>query len=182
MSALYGSGIRRLPIYILADCSEAMAGKPIESVRSGLRSLLSSLLSDPWALESVWLSVITFATDIQQVVALTEIAAFQEPRIRAAGTASLGEGLELLMNCLDREVRKTTANEKGDFNPLVIIVTNGAFTDSWEAPADELKKRRACNIVVVCDAGPDVTRLCNSVIRLQSTGWRTRRRPVFVDD
>ena len=53
---------RRLPVYILIDCSLSMAGDPMESVRMGLRSLLVQLQSDPLALESVFLSVITFGS------------------------------------------------------------------------------------------------------------------------
>jgi uncharacterized protein YegL len=52
--------MRRLPIYILLDTSGSMRGEPIEAVKTGLRALLSSLSRDPYALETVYLSIITF--------------------------------------------------------------------------------------------------------------------------
>ena len=173
MNEEIGAGTRRLPVYLVLDCSGSMSGEPIEAVRSGLKALLSDLQSDPQALETVWMSVITFESTAKQIVPLTEIGAFREPSIVAGGTTSLGQALKLLMDCLGREVRKTTANQKGDFKPLVFIMTDGAPTDSWERPADDLKKRRPGNIIG-CAAGPGAAdtvlkRITEIVVRLQDT-------------
>ena len=51
---------RRLPVYLLLDCSGSMMGEPIEAVRQGVKALLSELKGDPQALETAYLSVITF--------------------------------------------------------------------------------------------------------------------------
>jgi uncharacterized protein YegL len=165
--------MRRLPVYLLLDCSGSMSGEPIEAVRMGLKALLSDLKSDPQALETVWLSIITFESKAKQVVPLTEIGAFQEPNLDATGTTSLGEALTLLMTSIDTEVRKTTKDQKGDWKPLIFIMTDGMPTDSWEKPADNLKKRRPGNIIA-CAAGPDaddtaLKRITEIVVRLQDT-------------
>jgi len=47
--------VRRLPIYILIDCSGSMCGEPIEACRQGLKALLADLRSDPQALETAYL-------------------------------------------------------------------------------------------------------------------------------
>ncbi|RKZ73253.1 MAG: tellurium resistance protein TerY, partial [Gammaproteobacteria bacterium] len=52
--------IRRLPVYLLLDCSASMTGQAIEQVRQGLRALLDDLSTEPMAIETVYLSVITF--------------------------------------------------------------------------------------------------------------------------
>ncbi|MDR0507517.1 MAG: tellurium resistance protein TerY, partial [Dysgonamonadaceae bacterium] len=52
--------MRRLPVYILIQTSGAMRGEPIEAIKVGLETMVSSLRQDPFALESVHLSVITF--------------------------------------------------------------------------------------------------------------------------
>jgi uncharacterized protein YegL len=150
-----------------------MHGDPIEAVKMGLRQLRSDLQSDPQALESVWLSVITFDNSARQVVPLTEIGAFQEPTIDASGTTALGEALTLLQSCLDKEVRKTTPNQKGDWKPLIFLMTDGQPTDSWEKPADDLKRRRPGNIIA-CAAGSSaddkvLKRITEVVVRLQDT-------------
>ena len=51
---------RRLPVYLLLDVSGSMAGDPIEAVKHGVRALISELRGDPQALETAYLSVITF--------------------------------------------------------------------------------------------------------------------------
>lgn len=47
-----------------------MRGEPIHSVNVGLQSMLSALRQDPYALESVYLSVITFDIDAKFIYRL----------------------------------------------------------------------------------------------------------------
>lgn len=147
------SGIRRLPVYLLLDCSGSMGGEPIEAARQGLRALVSDLRGDPQALETAYLSVITFASSAQQVCPLTELLSFQEPHLDASGSTCLGEALKLLEKCLDTEVRKSSQSQKGDYKPLVFIMTDGQPTDSWEQAADRIKQKKVGNIIA-CAAGP----------------------------
>jgi uncharacterized protein YegL len=150
--------VRRLPVYILADCSGSMAGDPIESVKQGIRSLHSNLMGDPSAVESAYLSVITFGSSAQQATPLTEVASFNPPDLHAGGTTALGAALELLISCINTEVRKTTVDQKGDWKPLVFLLTDGAPTDSWQQHADELKRKKPGNIIAVaCGDGGDVS-------------------------
>jgi uncharacterized protein YegL len=144
---------RRLPIYLLLDCSGSMTGEPIEATRQGVRALLSDLRSDPQALETAYLSVITFASSAQQVCPLTELLTFQEPTLDASGSTALGEALTLLEQCVSKEVRKATPQQKGDWKPLIFLMTDGQPTDSWESAADRIKKARVGNIIA-CAAGP----------------------------
>ena len=53
--------MRRLPIYFLIDVSEAMVGEPIIQVEKGMRNIIQELRTDPYALETVFVSVIVFA-------------------------------------------------------------------------------------------------------------------------
>lgn len=151
--------IRRLPVYILADCSGSMNGAPIESVKSGIRALHSELMGDPSAVESAYLSVITFDSNAQQIVPLTEITQFNPPEIQAGGTTAFGAALSLLEEALEREVRKTSEEEKGDWKPLVFIFTDGAPTDRWDEAAGSLKTNRPGNIIAVAcgdQADPEI--------------------------
>ena len=74
---------RRLPIYLLLDCSGSMMGEPIEAVKQGVKVLLSELRGDPQALETAYLSVITFSSTARQATALTELMLFKEPPLEA---------------------------------------------------------------------------------------------------
>lgn len=144
---------RRLPVYLLLDTSGSMSGEPIEAVRQGVKNLLSDLMSEPTARETVYLSVITFSSSAQQVVPLTELMSFQEPFLDASGSTAFGDALKLLEQCLDREVIKATSTtQKGDWKPLVFIMTDGQPTDSWESAAARIKQKKVGN-VIACAAG-----------------------------
>ena len=144
--------MRRLPVYLVLDTSGSMSGEPIEAVKNGMQLLVSTLRTDPYALETAFLSVITFSSDARQVVPLTELANFQAPSIAASGTTAFGEALTLLADRIDAEVAKTTAEVKGDWKPLVFIMTDGSPTDDWKKGMDRLKKVRT-GVIVACAAG-----------------------------
>lgn len=144
--------MRRLPVYLLLDCSGSMYGEPIEAVKNGVQVLVSTLRQDPYALETAYLSIITFDSSAQQVSPLTELAAFQQPNIQASGCTALGEALALLSQKADQEVTKTTTEKKGDWKPLVFIMTDGEPTDDLNKGLAEFKKRK-WGMVVACAAG-----------------------------
>lgn len=144
--------MRRLPVYLLLDCSGSMYGEPIEAVKNGVQVLVSTLRQDPYALETAYLSIITFDSSARQVSPLTELSAFQQPNIQASGCTALGEALSLLARKAEQEVTKTTSEQKGDWKPLVFIMTDGEPTDNLNKGLAEFKKRK-WGMVVACAAG-----------------------------
>lgn len=144
--------MRRLPVYLLIDTSGSMCGEPIEAVKSGIQVLVSTLRQDPYALETAFLSVITFDTSAKQLSPLSELATFQAPIISASGVTALGDALALLANCIDKEVVKSTPDAKGDWKPLVFIMTDGGPTDDWKQGLNKLNQART-GIIVACAAG-----------------------------
>lgn len=144
--------MRRLPVYLLLDCSGSMFGEPIEAVKNGVQVLVSTLRQDPYALETAYLSIITFDSSARQASPLTELAAFQQPTLQASGCTALGEALTLVSQCADNEVVKTTPEKKGDWKPLVFIMTDGEPTDDLNKGIAEFNRRK-WGMVVACAAG-----------------------------
>ena len=168
---------RRLPVYLLIDVSASMSGEPIEAVKNGLQVLVSTLRQDPYALETAYLSVITFGSQVAQVVHLTELATFQQPNITPGGATDMGAALKLLAQKIDQEIVKSSAETKGDWKPLVFLMTDGAPTDDWQSGLAELKKRKT-GMFVACAAGlfanlSVLKQLTDNVVQLDSTDSNT---------
>lgn len=169
--------MRRLPVYLLLDCSGSMYGEPIEAVKNGVQTLISTLRSDPYALETAYISIITFDTNAKQVTPLTELAAFQQPNIDASGCTALGGALSLLAQKVDSEVTKTTTDVKGDWKPLVFLMTDGEPTDDLQAGINEFKRRKF-GMVVACAAGQGANtdklkQITENVVRLDTADSAT---------
>lgn len=146
---------QRLPIYLILDCSSSMSGEPIEAVKQGIKALLLDLKSDPQAVDTAYLSIIVFDTIARQIISLTNIMEIKQPELSVGGATSLGAALKLLQACIETEVRRTTEYQKGDWKPVVFLLTDGIPTDNWQDEILKLKQKNSATIVA-CGAGSNV--------------------------
>jgi uncharacterized protein YegL len=124
--------MRRLPIFMLLDVSESMAGDNLRQLQQGLEQLVAGLRRDPNALETVYLSTVAFAGRARTLAPLTELIHFYPPRLPLGSGTSLGRGMMHLMDEIDRTVQSSTPERKGDWRPVVYLMTDGKPTDDIE--------------------------------------------------
>ena len=149
--------MRRLPVYLLIDTSGSMRGESIHSVNVGVQAMLSALRQDPYALESVHISIITYDNEAREYVPLTALADFQfsDIEVPSAGGTFTGAALECLIQCVDRDIRRSDGEQKGDWRPLVFLMTDGTPSDAW-AYGEAVKEvqRRSFGSIIACAVGP----------------------------
>ena len=167
---------RRLPVYILIDTSGSMKGEPIESVKVGLADMIATLRLDPYALETACISIITYNSKVEQIVPLTPLEDLQLPDIAVpeSGATFMGGALNLLCERYDAEVNTGSKEQKGDWMPLLFVLTDGKPSDlqAYNEAIVKVKKHQFTNIVA-CAAGPKaktdpLKQLTNNVFTLEN--------------
>ena len=148
--------MRRLPVYFLLDTSGSMFGEPIQALNNALSGMVNTLRADPQALDSLWLSIITFDREVKEIVPLTELVSFQLPEIDCpqSGPTHTGKALELLYEKVKVEVRRGSTEQKGDWKPLLFLFTDGKPSDV-QLYREMIPKIKSLNFgaVVACAAG-----------------------------
>ena len=153
--------MRRLPIYFLVDVSESMVGTPIEQVQDGMTNFINELRKDPYSLESCFVSVITYNSGVNSLSPLTPIFENCLPKIsigtkqEESNESNLDNALGTLANIIDKNVEKSIVNKKGDWKPIVYIMTNGKSNCEWSNGLAEYKSLQlgqsivclTCNVI-----------------------------------
>jgi uncharacterized protein YegL len=114
-----------------------MKGEAIDAVNSGIQILLKNLRSDPFALETVYLSILSFNTDAYIVRPFGDILNHNAVFIEAKGQSNFGLGLSLLIYEMNQNIVKTTKDQKGDWRPLVFFMTDGRPSGAWKKKLKE---------------------------------------------
>ncbi|BAP33114.1 von Willebrand factor type A [Chryseobacterium sp. StRB126] len=168
---------RRLLAYFLLDTSGSMNGEPIQALNNGFNGLISMLRADPQAMESLHLSVITFDREVKNIIPLTALANFYPMEITCpdSGPTHTGAALEMVAELVQKDLVKGSADEKGDWQPLLFIFTDGK-------PSDIQKYRQMIPVlrdlefgaIVGCAAGPRadeqyLKELTDHVVKLDAT-------------
>lgn len=141
--------MRRLPIFFLLDVSESMVGENLYRLEEGLSRVISELRTDPHALETAWISTIAFAGKVQRLMPLTELTSVTAPSLPVGGGTSLGMALTFLMDDIAATVRKNSLEAKGDWKPIVFLITDGKPTDDVSPAMRRWQRDYASRVTMV---------------------------------
>ena len=159
-----------------------MLGEPIEAIKVGLETMVASLRQDPFALESVHLSVITFNRFPEQILPLTELENMQIPPIPTPESGThLGEALDFLCKKIDSEVTLSTPERKGDWMPLLFVMCDGRVSDTllFNEAVAKIGQRHFGSILVCLVGRPrteNVKQITNNIVNLDTTDGATFRQ------
>jgi len=151
--------IRRFPVYLLLDCSGSMHGEPITVVSEGLDMIYYELMEDPEATERVFISVITFAEQAE-MEPLVPIDEFVPPTLMASGHTAMGAAFAALVDSIEKDLIKNDSNRKGDYRPLVFLLTDGIPSDNYKDEISRLKAlKRLKPTIVALGCGPETNKV-----------------------
>jgi uncharacterized protein YegL len=173
--------MRRLPVYFLLDTSGSMRGEPIQALNNALSGMINTLRSDAQALDSLWISIVTYDREVKEIAPLTELVSFQLPEITCpqSGPTNTGAGLEYIIQQVKKDVIKGSSTQKGDWKPLLFVFTDGKPSDMllYREKITEIKNLNF-GAVVGCAAGPKaddviLKELTDNVVHLDSADSQT---------
>lgn len=131
----------RCPCMVVLDTSASMDGAPIRQLNSGFRSFLQALNNDEVASCSVEVSVISAGGRVNEQLPFTAAMNIDHCNtFSAGGSTPLGAAVELALQKL--EARKDQYRKAGVayFQPWLVIISDGAPTDAWQAAAARAKQ------------------------------------------
>lgn len=132
----------RCPLLLLLDNSYSMSGTPIAELNAGLSTLKEELISDTLASKRVEVGIISFGP-VQIVNDFQSALNFIPPNLVPSGNTPMGsaisQGLDLLKD------RKETYKSNGIayYRPWVMLITDGAPTDTWQDAASKVQEGEA---------------------------------------
>jgi uncharacterized protein YegL len=176
--------MRRLPVYFLLDTSGSMRGEPIQALNNALSGMVNTLRSDAQALDSLWISIVTYDREVKEIAPLTELVSFQLPEITCpqSGPTNTGAGLEYIIQQVKKDVIKGSSTQKGDWKPLLFVFTDGKPSDMplYREKIIEIKNLNF-GAVVGCAAGPKaddiiLKELTDNLVHLDSADSSTLKQ------
>ena len=122
--------MRKQLVYLIADTSGSMRGEPIKEVWNLYGGIIDVLKHDPFALETVYVSIINYACDVE-MTPFREISSFEMPELPhiTSGPKNCGLALEKLLESYKNDYVEETPYQKGDWTPIVFLATYGIPSD-----------------------------------------------------
>lgn len=146
----------RCPVALVLDTSSSMSGEPIAELNAGVQLFIDEVKRDDLARWSVDLAVFTAGGQVGCLLDFTGVEQITHlAPLTASGLTPLGEATR---QALDRlEARKAQYRKTGVpyYQPWLVIISDGAPTDSWQDAAQRARELSANRKLVSLPIGVD---------------------------
>ncbi len=129
----------RCPCVLLLDTSGSMYGRPIQELNEGIRTFKQELMSDPLATKRVEIAVITFGP-VTVDNSFQTVPFFQPPSLTATGDTPIGAAITAAIDLITKRKQEYKSHGVAYYKPWIILITDGAPTDSWATAARMVKE------------------------------------------
>jgi uncharacterized protein YegL len=139
---------------LVLDTSGSMGGAPIDELNGGMAQFIDELRRDDFASYAVEVGVFTFGGSVREALSFTPAYQIQDlAKLQARGGTPMGEAVELAIERLAR--RKAEYKQAGVsyYQPWLVLMSDGAPTDSWQAAARRLRQMAQDRKVTVLAIG-----------------------------
>ena len=139
---------------IVLDTSGSMSGAPIQALNEGLKMFFADVQNDEMAQYSVEVGVVETGGGVTEAMPVTPIRLVEDvPQFAARELTPLGRAVEVALDQL--EARKEEYKRTGVpyYQPWLVIISDGAPTDSWKAVAQRAKSLADNRKLVVLPVG-----------------------------
>ena len=127
------SKAKPLPVILLLDTSGSMYGDKISSLNDSVRKMLGTFTKEESQANEFLVSVITFGGTASLTYPPTPASELAYADLSADGGTPLGAAIDMAKSLIeDREQTPGRA-----YRPLVVLVSDGVPTDSWEGKLDQ---------------------------------------------
>jgi len=126
------SAAKPLPVILLLDTSGSMWGDKIDSLNDAVRKMLGTFRKEESHASEFLVSIITFGGAAALACSPTPTSELTYTNLHADGGTPLGAAIDIAKALI--EDRERTPGRA--YRPLVVLVSDGVPTDSWEDKLD----------------------------------------------
>ena len=130
----------RCSVCLLLDISGSMHGQPIDELSQGVKVLEATLKEDDTARYSVEISIVTFDSSVKVIQDFVAVNDFQAPNLSASGVTSMGSAINKGIDLIEQRKQVYKANGVNYHRPWLLLITDGAPTDSWQSAAQRVRQ------------------------------------------
>lgn len=122
-----------LPVILLLDVSGSMGGEKIQNLNDAVRDMLDVFRGNETSETEIWVSIITFGSEVTLHQPLTSANDIQWQALAAGGMTPLGVALEMAKAMIeDKDVVPSRA-----YRPTVVLVSDGQPDNGWKGALRE---------------------------------------------